>query len=112
MLSRQPARLVAGMLRLYRAVISPLYGQTCRYYPSCSAYALEAVEVHGVARGTRLTVGRLARCHPWTVGGVDPVPGTLLPSERSGGDDGSSSPVVQPGPDRPVTAGPRTPQGD
>lgn len=111
MLSRQPTRLVVGMLRLYRAVVSPLYGQTCRYYPSCSAYALEAVEVHGVARGTGLALARLTRCHPWTAGGVDPVPGTLLPSERGGGDDGSSAPVVQPDPDRPVPAGPRSPQG-
>ena len=63
------------LLRAYRAVISPLYGQVCRYYPSCSAYALEAVERHGAARGTWLTVRRLGRCHPWAEGGVDHVPG-------------------------------------
>lgn len=111
MLSWLPTRVLVGMLRLYRALISPLYGPTCRYYPSCSAYALQAVEVHGVARGTRLALARLTRCHPWTAGGVDPVPGTLLPSERRAGDDGSSSPVVHPGPDRRVPAGTSSPQG-
>ncbi|GAA5140566.1 hypothetical protein GCM10023340_00880 [Nocardioides marinquilinus] len=62
------------LLRLYRLVISPLYGQVCRYYPSCSAYALEAVEVHGAAKGSWLAVRRVARCHPWAAGGVDKVP--------------------------------------
>jgi putative membrane protein insertion efficiency factor len=62
------------LLRVYRLLISPLYGPTCRFYPSCSAYALEAFEVHGVVRGGYLTVRRLARCHPWNPGGIDPVP--------------------------------------
>ncbi len=62
------------VLRGYRAVISPLYGQVCRYYPSCSAYALEAVETHGAVRGSWLAARRLGRCHPWAAGGVDPVP--------------------------------------
>ena len=66
--------VLIGLLRVYRAVISPLYGEVCRYYPSCSAYALEAVEVHGSVRGSWLAVRRLARCHPWTPGGVDKVP--------------------------------------
>jgi len=66
--------LLTWVLRGYRAVISPLYGQVCRYYPSCSAYALEAVETHGAARGGWLAARRLGRCHPWAVGGVDPVP--------------------------------------
>jgi uncharacterized protein len=68
--------LLIGLLRLYRLLISPLYGNVCRYYPSCSAYALRAVEVHGAARGSWLTVRRLLRCHPWAPGGYDPVPGT------------------------------------
>ncbi|WP_240759286.1 membrane protein insertion efficiency factor YidD [Phytoactinopolyspora endophytica] len=62
------------MLRLYRLVVSPLYGQTCRYYPSCSAYALGAVETHGAVRGSWLAVRRIGRCHPWCAGGVDLVP--------------------------------------
>jgi uncharacterized protein len=62
------------LLKLYRLVISPLYGQVCRYYPSCSAYALEAVEVHGAVKGSWLAVRRVARCHPWAAGGVDKVP--------------------------------------
>lgn len=66
--------LIVALLRAYRLVLSPLYGPTCRYYPSCSAYALEAVQVHGAARGGWLAARRLARCHPWTPGGVDPVP--------------------------------------
>jgi putative membrane protein insertion efficiency factor len=62
-------------LKAYRRVISPLYGDVCRYYPSCSAYALEAVETHGAVRGSWLAARRVGRCHPWAAGGVDPVPG-------------------------------------
>ena len=68
--------VLISLLKLYRLVISPLYGNVCRYYPSCSAYALRAVEVHGAVRGSWLTVRRLLRCHPWAPGGYDPVPGT------------------------------------
>jgi hypothetical protein len=64
------------LLKAYRALISPLYGQVCKYYPSCSAYALEAVTVHGAARGSWLAGRRLLSCHPWSLGGYDPVPGT------------------------------------
>ncbi|RNE66952.1 membrane protein insertion efficiency factor YidD [Cryobacterium tepidiphilum] len=69
-----PRNCVVLLLRLYRAVISPLYGDVCRYYPSCSAYALGAVQEHGVLIGSALAVRRLARCHPWAEGGVDDVP--------------------------------------
>jgi putative membrane protein insertion efficiency factor len=66
--------LLIGFLKAYRALISPLYGQVCRYHPSCSAYALEAVTEHGALRGVWLAVRRLVRCHPWAAGGYDPVP--------------------------------------
>ncbi|GAB4098983.1 membrane protein insertion efficiency factor YidD [Sinomonas halotolerans] len=69
-----PQRVLILLLKAYRAVVSPLYGQVCRFFPSCSAYALEAVTVHGAVRGSYLAVRRLARCHPWNPGGLDPVP--------------------------------------
>jgi putative membrane protein insertion efficiency factor len=62
------------LLRAYRLLVSPLYGQTCRYYPSCSAYAIDAIETHGAVKGSWLALRRLGRCHPWTPGGVDLVP--------------------------------------
>ena len=67
-------RLLVLLLRGYRYAISPLYGQVCRYHPTCSAYALEAVTEHGSLRGSWLAVRRIARCHPWAAGGLDPVP--------------------------------------
>ena len=69
-----PRNLCVLILRGYRAVISPLYGDVCRYYPSCSAYALGAIQQHGVIKGVALGTWRIARCHPWAKGGVDDVP--------------------------------------
>jgi putative membrane protein insertion efficiency factor len=66
-----------GLLRVYRKLVSPLYGQVCRFFPSCSAYALEAVTVHGAAKGSWLAARRLLRCHPWNPGGVDHVPASV-----------------------------------
>ncbi len=87
--------LLIGLLKAYRAVISPLYGQVCRYHPSCSAYALEAVTTHGSVRGSWLAVRRLARCHPWAAGGYDPVP-TSAPAD----DHRRSSSTAAPTPSR------------
>jgi putative membrane protein insertion efficiency factor len=69
-----PRNIAVLALRGYRAGISPLYGDVCRYYPSCSAYALQAVQEHGVVIGSALAARRIARCHPWAEGGVDDVP--------------------------------------
>jgi putative membrane protein insertion efficiency factor len=66
--------LLIWLLKAYRFAISPLYGQVCRFYPTCSAYALEAVTEHGALRGSWLAVRRVGRCHPWNPGGYDPVP--------------------------------------
>lgn len=71
---RLPSAVLGSLLRAYRTVISPLYGQVCSYYPSCSAYGLEAVTVHGTVRGTGLTAWRILRCNPFSGGGVDHVP--------------------------------------
>lgn len=68
-----PRNLVLGFLTAYRKVISPMYGDVCAYYPSCSAYAVGAVQQHGAVRGTVLSVWRILRCNPWTRGGVDDV---------------------------------------
>jgi len=62
------------LIRIYQYAISPLMGPHCRFYPSCSCYAQMALEQHGVLRGGWLAIRRLARCHPWHPGGVDPVP--------------------------------------
>ncbi len=79
-LSRAVAGLLILLMRGWQVLVSPTYGQTCRFYPSCSAYGLEAVRTHGPWRGGWLTARRLLRCHPWNPGGVDPVP---PPSVRS-----------------------------
>ena len=61
-------------VRAYRLLFSPWVGHNCRYQPTCSAYALEALRVHGAVRGGWLTIRRIARCHPWGAAGYDPVP--------------------------------------
>ncbi|HXW14910.1 MAG TPA: membrane protein insertion efficiency factor YidD [Terriglobia bacterium] len=67
--------LILGLIRFYQACISPVMPSACRFYPSCSAYAFEAVEKWGAWRGGRLALGRLLRCRPWSSGyGYDPVP--------------------------------------
>jgi len=69
-----PRYVLILLLKTYRLLVSPLYGEVCGYFPSCSAYGLEAVTVHGALKGSWLTVRRLLRCNPWAHGGIDPVP--------------------------------------
>jgi putative membrane protein insertion efficiency factor len=75
--------VLIGFLKLYRLLISPLYGQVCKFYPSCSAYALESIQVHGSIKGSWLAVKRLGRCHPWSDGGIDLVPAAPHRAERA-----------------------------
>ena len=69
--------LLITLLRLYQRLLSPLLGPRCRFFPSCSQYALEAIERHGAYHGGALACGRLLRCHPLNPGGEDPVPQSL-----------------------------------
>ena len=82
-----PAWVLIALIRAYR-LVSGWMSPRCRFYPSCSAYGLEAVEVHGAARGSWLAVRRIARCHPWNAGGIDHVPTKHNPNT-------CSHPVVQ-----------------
>ena len=66
--------LILNAIRLYRLLLSPWTGHQCRFHPTCSRYAEEAVTAHGALRGCWLTARRIGRCHPWHEGGVDPVP--------------------------------------
>ena len=65
---------LVGLIRLYQLLLSPLLPRACRFYPTCSQYALVAIRDRGVIAGTWLALGRLARCHPWHPGGIDHVP--------------------------------------
>jgi len=67
-------RILLAVVRAYRYALSPMLGLHCRFHPSCSAYAAEAIERHGASRGVWLALKRIARCHPWHAGGYDPVP--------------------------------------
>ena len=67
-------RLLLTVVRGYRLLLSPMLGVACRFEPTCSAYALEALQQHGAAGGSYLTLRRIGRCHPWCDGGFDPVP--------------------------------------
>ena len=67
-------RLLIAIVRAYRLLLSPWLGGACRFSPTCSVYAIEALQTHGAAQGSYLTLRRLARCHPWCAGGHDPVP--------------------------------------
>ena len=69
--------LLVGVVKGYRLLLSPWLGSACRFEPTCSAYSLQALDRYGAAAGSYLTVRRLARCHPWCQGGLDPVPQEL-----------------------------------
>ncbi len=75
-LSRALSWPLIGLVRFYQVAISPWLGMNCRYQPTCSEYALEALRIHGVFRGTWLAAKRIGRCHPWGGSGYDPVPDT------------------------------------
>lgn len=66
--------LLRGAIRAYQLLVSPWLGDCCRFHPSCSRYAMEAIEVHGALKGSWLAAGRVCRCHPFHAGGFDPVP--------------------------------------
>jgi hypothetical protein len=68
------SRLILALIRAYRFVLSPWWGNQCRFAPTCSEYAAEAVDRHGAMAGSWLAARRLCRCHPWRHGGFDPVP--------------------------------------
>lgn len=68
------ARILLWLLTVYRLAISPFLGRNCRFFPTCSDYATEALSRHGAARGLWLILKRITRCHPWNPGGFDPVP--------------------------------------
>ncbi|WP_410768231.1 membrane protein insertion efficiency factor YidD [Fontibacillus sp. BL9] len=86
-----------GPIHFYRKFISPLKPPTCRFYPTCSAYALEAIEVHGPIKGSLLAAKRIAKCHPFHPGGLDPVPPKRqrgeLKEEPPEQDNGNRDPV-------------------
>jgi uncharacterized protein len=67
-------KLLVALLRAYQILLSPMLGQNCRFYPTCSNYAIEALRIHGAPRGSWLALRRVCKCHPWNEGGVDLVP--------------------------------------
>ena len=85
-LTRLPAMSARGLIRAYQLTLSPFIGNQCRFHPSCSNYALQAVDAHGAIKGSWLALKRLGRCHPFNAGGFDPVPGA------------TNSPAAAPGP--------------
>jgi uncharacterized protein len=88
-LARLPATTLIVLVRGYRFFLSPWLGSSCRFEPTCSSYSLQALQAHGAAAGTYLTLRRLVRCHPWCEGGHDPVPARLFTRLFTiAGDDG------------------------
>ncbi len=81
-LRRLPTSVLMLLVKLYQLVISPMIGPRCRFYPTCSEYAIEALKTHGAIKGGWLTIKRLGRCHPMGTGGYDPVPPCCQPKEQ------------------------------
>ncbi|MBD2462329.1 membrane protein insertion efficiency factor YidD [Oscillatoria sp. FACHB-1407] len=79
--------ILIGLIRVYRVLISPLYPPVCRFQPTCSQYAIEAIAQHGAIRGSWLAVRRISRCHPFHPGGYDPVPPRSSATEDSTSED-------------------------
>ena len=93
--STLPQRALTTLVRAYRYFLSPWLGSACRFEPTCSAYSLRAIEVHGAAAGAYMTLHRLARCHPWCEGGHDPVaarPPSLFRSFTAGAPECAGAP--------------------
>lgn len=80
--TRLVSRIVKGPIHVYRKCLSPFLPPSCRYYPTCSAYALEAIDVHGPMKGSWLAIKRIGRCHPFHAGGVDLVPPRKPPRQQ------------------------------
>lgn len=76
-------KIIICLIRLYQIIISPILGPSCRFYPSCSQYAIEAVKIHGIFKGCFLAVKRVLRCHPGCKGGLDPVPDKKTSEQKS-----------------------------
>jgi putative membrane protein insertion efficiency factor len=88
-------RVLQNLIRGYQLIVSPHLGPRCRFHPTCSHYALEAIGRHGAARGSWLAVRRIGRCHPWHPGGYDPVPESLAPEPTGRRDDDGQYPSVK-----------------
>lgn len=92
-LRRWPQRVLVGVVKAYRLLLKPWLGNACRFEPTCSAYALEALDQHGAFGGSILTGARLLRCHPWCHGGCDPVPQNLPWRTRASQTDALRKPL-------------------
>ena len=109
-----PGRALLACVRFYQRAISPAFPPRCRFHPSCSAYAVEAIELHGAGRGSWLAVRRLAKCAPWHPGGVDLVPvpadrpGTV-PQPHSSDREAAAPPAPSTGPARAIDPAPPRP---
>jgi uncharacterized protein len=87
-----PRRFAIALIRGYQYFLSPFFGQSCRFHPTCSSYAIEALQRFGLIRGGLLAMGRLGRCQPWCSGGVDPVPSfETRGAKRTSYDDGDNA---------------------